>query len=840
MSITTVPTTSLWYGWCQRNLPPFIWEQFQNDEERLNTLLNSWESVFYTMHTSLADLVRQLDVDTADPQFLYLLGRQLGVEEIQDLTNSQTNLITDLTYANGAKQSGGYIIFPKGYLWSQVYTDLWSLKINTNYIVTFEYYASEDNPNTALRADLGTSALPQQQFAGVNRPTTSWKSANYTINSSNSLMTNCRFRMFAHKKVGPDWGMNQADIYVQNLKFVEEDAWADQVNKQRVSIKFALFRYLMKGTKDSIKNYLYERDLNADVIEKWFSTTPDASIIWPSSDQDIPQDLVTYGSAIWGDMAGPFFHLDTPYNLEDDIVNDIPSVSGSTDFDDLSGNSSWIHHIHHNDFGYRYLITATDKQMYYKIPSTTDPGSFKLPETWYQFTGSWGVDGDADDITSLGTRLFVHTTTDNLSVVDRKVENLELGGQVYPFFSVDGNSTRFYKIFDFKTKLFLDRSPTGVTPWMEIRDSTTFQILSNNIPKPADFTGYVREFEYFGTDTAGNKYWLVGSTTRKFIIIKISTENTATILGDVVYDLPITATAQPRWNIYATKEWQITVLEDLYDSVTTNHQLIFHYLQLEPVTGNVDTSLDIVDSFDTFNIFQRLRYKDIILIPGGANYVLVFDLATRRYYRYLLENSGGGTVRTLRFFWLDKLYAVGRDNTATNNSKIWHILGFNAYSNSQLYKSHHIDLAVRVSTLLTIPISELATWIDENIIWVKPAHVIMDSTKLILTPDNPDGTENSLAERMFPSDVLCQAPNIGFVQPPSSDGGSVYTLEIYAHYDGLHPYKRDSAPVVLLNAANGLNNQPLLRYQGNIYTFSGSTPASAFDNLAYHNIPIIE
>jgi len=719
MTLIACSSSDVFYGWCRKNLPQFVYDSFTTSEGlRNDDMFGAWEALWNHQYSLLGDLINELDVDTASPEFLYHLGLQMGIEDIANLAN----------------------------------------------------YVDADG--------------------------------NY-INSDGVIQTQ-------------DW-------------------YDALVTSQRTYIKFCLFRYLLKGTPQSIVTRFYEYGYPVEVIEKWFSESPgpSASFVWPNNVNDIaiPKELREYGTPIWDDPTGYIFdQQQVPYDIRAEIVADIPSAAFYDDMGEPITTYpdgtyiSWINQLVDSNYGYRYLTTQGNT-LFFKTGD--DPSSGYAPYTWYESSNRFGVTKDGERgtlqrIEALDSRLFIRTASPALfSVIDRKMETYQ-DVDPTPYFSVDDGNVSNFIIFDDGKKLLLDRpslteSPSGNK--FDIRDIemisgvASYQLLpAETYNKPVGF-GRITDIQYIGatTEAVKGKYYFLTTEDNQGMCILIKSDY-VTIVSDVV-DLPVRYQAT-NWNIYSSGEFQLTIIEC---ALTDAYYTRAHFISFTGIGFlNISISSDNVGTVSPHR--KRIRIGDIVLIAPYENTFQIWDLPRRK----LIEGNTSNNLVILDMWMGTKLYIQGFpgfNEGIPNEDTLYKIQGFNLQTASELYKSHHIDLKTQIlsTSIDTTSLADIKAWMEDNIVWLKPAHVVLDDVSFTLEGNS-----------LFDDSVTMG----------DSTSGTEYVMSMYAHYDGIHPYKSDTDPHTIYNDNTGVSGAPRLTYSINTFTFMGETSASEFDDLVFHNTPL--
>ena len=518
-----------------------------------------------------------------------------------------------------------------------------------------------------------------------------------------------------------------------NVTTITQEQYDDLLIQQRTYIANTIGRYLLKGTRESIKRLLYSQGLDAEIRELWAEDTINGPYF------EYENSLVTkYGDAIIGSISGDIYSEEQPFDLLSDMSSDVPSASAIGD----------IEQYEQNNFGYQYLLDDLNT-LYFKT-STDVSISGSEEDTWYKYdSSSLSVSGDIQEFKVLNDKIFIKTDINNLVILDYRLDDPELTAD----FSIDNQDCIFFDFIENSQYLFLDRDSK-----IEVRDIATYQKISASLAKPV------------GGDAAVNQIikkkaqqYLIINDDKKAYILNISPNTYSFNVPATVYDLLVQSDEIP-YEVFRIEDDEFTILK--YN--ITSNILKGSYLFFDEDDNLTLTTSTISIGFTEVNDY--FQYSERVLVLGDNKFG-IYNLKDRTIDEY---NYVTGGYDYKKVFFLDKFYVKRFSGSDLDFTKI---LGWNSFKEA-LYKSHYFDILVDIGAIedLTIDIAldELSAFITDVIDNVKPVHTELQNvlTAIALIVDEEVNSDDSLSTE------------------PVISGGSEYSLLINAKYDGQHPWKR--------------------------------------------------
>ena len=565
-----------------------------------------------------------------------------------------------------------------------------------------------------------------------------------------------------------------------NVTTITQEQYDDLLIQQRTYIANTIGRYLLKGTRESIKRLLYSQGLDAEVRELWAEDTINGPYF------EYENSLVTkYGDATIGAVSGDIYSEEQPIDILSEMSSDVPSASAIGD----------IEQYDQNNFGYQYLLDDLNTLYFKTSTDVTISGSEE--DTWYKYDStSLPVSGDIQEFKLLNDKIFIRTDINNLVVFDYKLDDPDITTD----FSIDDQDCIFFDFIENSQVFFLDRDSI-----IEIRDISTYQKISAALSKPAGGSGDINQILKKKTGE-----YLIINDNKKSYILNVNTNTYSFNIPSTVYDLLIQSDEIP-YEAFRIEDDEFTILK--YN--TTSGELKAGYLFFDEDDNLTLTTSTISVGFTEVNGY--FQYSEKVLILGDTKFG-IYNLKDRDIdeYSYI---TGGYDYK--KIFFLDKFYIKRFSGSDLDFTKI---VGWNSFREA-LYKSHYFDILVDIGAIedLTIEIGldELSSFVSSVIDNVKPVHTELLNvlTAIALIVEEEVNSEDSLSTE------------------PVISGGSEYSLLITGKYDGQHPWKRtNDEPFKYQN--DGLDGRPNMKYGTVQFDFDVDTDDTDLDNLIYNNTPL--
>lgn len=563
-----------------------------------------------------------------------------------------------------------------------------------------------------------------------------------------------------------------------NVHTITQLQFDNTITSQRSYIANTIGRYLLKGSIESIVRLLYSKGLDTEIREMWTENT----ITGPYFEYDNP--LVTmYGDAIIGDISGDIYN-EEEFDIITEMSGDVPAITAAND----------IIQYESNYYGYQYVLDDNNK-LYYK---TSDSPDVELTiNTWYEFnTSILTVAGSIGSFHLLGNKIYILTTANDLEVFDYNLDSSTLTSA----FNIDNNNLFFLKFIENGTRVLFDRGTT-----IEIRNTSTFQKISASVSKPAGHVQTIfnvvkkKHQEYFILNNNSNGYIL--SITPDFYDI-FGAPDTYNLLIDLVNET--------KYDIFRIDDDLLLIVK--FNTLTGDVKISSIFFDNN---NGMTLSTSNLANINVTSINDIYKYSSQIIIMDD-NYFAIYHVIDKTYDEYSYINGSGKDYKEL--FFLDKFYLKRFD--VGSNLTMSKVIGWNSFKD-ELYKSHYFDILVSIGSIenldISIEIDSLATFVDDIIDTVKPAHAELLNVLTILT---------SITENTFTNDDASSEA--------AGAGGSEYIISVLAKYDGIHPWKRiNNHPITYDN--DGVNNG-VLKYGYYPFSFDMTWTDAELDAYIYTNV----
>lgn len=507
---------------------------------------------------------------------------------------------------------------------------------------------------------------------------------------------------------------------------------------QQREIRFAIYRYIEKGTNDSIERYFLDKGIDLTIEECWFSgITPTVATPYSNASGITPEDLVYhYGNhyvskylanGAWTangeiDAIGGIPTLENVIEpLQAEIFADIPSVSGNDDMGNVvytqtvDGETEfipWIKQLEDNNYGYRFLLTNSNRLFMRK--SLAD----FTTEEWVETTGVWGVSGTSDYFELIKDKIFMKLDTDNFSVLS--ASQLVSGAPV-PDFSIDNTNCYYFHIFDEESKYILDRGT-----FIEFRNTSDHQILGRLV-KPSGVTGTITSITLY-RDSLYNKEYLIADSNHKCFIVELTPDKLILLkVDETTLAESQTLPSLENYELYRISDSNILIMECKYVSPGVyNYNL--HNMNFGSNYHMVTTSTTPANP--ERRIIKRIKFGNVVLNFSYKNklYVTKISDSTMTQYVYTdvtysqTEYTSVGNV-----FLLDKCYVLDWTDSG-NDTSLYKLVGFGTELGDDYYKSHKFDITINTVSSNAITAFGLTSdaliesFVRDKIKLLKPRH----------------------------------------------------------------------------------------------------------------------